>query len=71
LIVYSKINKKFAGFYLTFFQIYDIIILESEGKMKKDCFNCSNSFVDDEGNLHCVKQNGKIVEENETCEEWN
>ena len=39
--------------------------------MKKDCFNCSNSFVDDEGNLHCMKQEGKIVEENQTCEDWN
>ena len=57
---------------MTFFQIYDIIIIESEGKkMKKDCFNCSNSFVDDEGNLHCMEQEGKVVEENMVCKDWN
>ena len=38
---------------------------------ERSCFTCSNAFVDDEGNLVCVEHDAKIVEVNETCDDWN
>lgn len=49
----------------------DCLKIVSDWFSKNSCFNCSNSFVDNEGNLHCMKQKGKIVEENIICKDWN
>lgn len=50
----------------------------SEGKKPKehhDCLNCSASMSDDDENgnmiLRCVEHDGKIVDENDCCDEWN
>lgn len=43
-------------------------------KVIRDCLSCSNSFSEpcDNGDiLHCIEQDGKIVEENEFCDNWN
>lgn len=43
----------------------------------KDCLSCSHSFsepnLEDEQNdiLHCMLQDGKIVDENDCCEDYN
>ena len=42
----------------------------------KNCLSCSNSFSEPSDNtdgdiLHCMEQNGKIVEENGCCSRWN
>ena len=39
----------------------------------KKCYLCANSFVDDEDRLHCCteKGNGKVVRDDESCDEWN
>ncbi len=37
-----------------------------------DCLSCSHSFVTDEDDeLHCPFRNGKPVDEDEWCEDWN
>ena len=40
---------------------------------EKICFYCANSFVDDNNKLHCCTSQGKgkIVADDDTCEEWN
>lgn len=43
-------------------------------KCNKDCLSCANSTSEpcDNGDiLHCMEQNGKIVEENGYCDKWN
>lgn len=48
-----------------------------EGMTKEhhDCLNCSASMSDDDENgnmiLRCVEHDGKIVDENDCCEDWN
>lgn len=43
----------------------------------KDCLSCADSFsepteIDNESDiLHCMLQNGKVVEPDNVCEEWN
>lgn len=40
----------------------------------KDCLSCSNSFsepCDDGDILHCMKQDGVVVEEDGYCVGWN
>lgn len=40
----------------------------------KDCLSCSNSFsepCDDGDILHCMEQNGVVVEEDGYCVGWN
>lgn len=37
----------------------------------KDCMSCANAFVDDENFLHCVMHEGKIVNDNDVCDDWN
>lgn len=42
---------------------------------ERTCFTCANSFVDEDSYhdtyLCCVKRNGEIVEDDESCEDWN
>ena len=43
-------------------------------KVIRDCLSCSNSFSEPRENgdiLHCMEQNGKVVEENSYCNNWN
>ena len=43
-------------------------------KYNRDCLSCANSASEpcDNGDiLHCMEQNGKIVEENGYCDKWN
>ena len=43
-------------------------------KCNRDCLSCTNSTSEpcDNGDiLHCMEQNGKIVEENGYCDKWN
>lgn len=35
------------------------------------CFYCANSYIDDEDKLHCIKKDGIIVEDDNTCEDYN
>lgn len=35
------------------------------------CFDCANSHVDDEDKLHCIIKDGIIVEDDDSCEEYN
>lgn len=35
------------------------------------CFYCANSHVDDEDKLHCMVKDGIIVEDDDSCEEYN
>ena len=37
---------------------------------EKDCMSCANSYVDDDDKLRCAKQDWKVVDDNDTCEEW-
>lgn len=37
---------------------------------KKDCFTCGQSMVDEDDKLFCVVHK-KIVQDEETCEEYN
>ena len=40
----------------------------------RNCFSCSNSFSEfhkDGDILHCMEQDGKVVAENEYCDDWN
>lgn len=37
----------------------------------KDCMSCANSFVDDDDNLRCAKQDWKTVDDDDSCDEWN
>lgn len=48
----------------------EIIMLQKKDFVKPDCFNCANTFVDDEDRLYCVLKQ-KYVDENEVCEDWN
>lgn len=41
----------------------------------RDCLTCSNSFSE-EGNstrdiLHCMEQNGRVVDDDFYCDNWN
>jgi hypothetical protein len=52
------------------------MIIEDGTEGSKNCLSCSNSFSEpsdnDEGDiLHCMLNDGKIVEENSVCKEWN
>ena len=40
---------------------------------QKTCFLCANAFVDDEDHLHCCSEsgNGKVVNDEDTCDDWN
>lgn len=42
---------------------------------ERTCFTCANSFVDEDSYhdtyLCCVKRNGEVVEDDESCEDWN
>lgn len=43
-------------------------------KTVRDCLSCSNSFsesCEDGDILHCMEQDGKVVEENGCCNKWN
>ena len=43
-------------------------------KYNRDCLSCANSASEPCGNgdiLHCMEQNGNIVEENGYCDKWN
>lgn len=45
-----------------------------KSKTARDCLSCSNSFTEpcDNGDiLHCMEQDGKVVEENGYCNKWN
>lgn len=45
-----------------------------KAKNPKDCLSCSNSFseaCDDGDILHCIKQDGAVVEEDGYCVKWN
>ena len=35
------------------------------------CFDCANSHVDDEDKLHCIVKEGIVVEDCDSCEEYN
>ena len=38
----------------------------------KDCFSCSQSFVDDDDKLHCMADgHERTVEDDYSCEDWN
>lgn len=45
-------------------------MLQKKDFVKPDCFNCANTFVDDEDKLYCVLKQ-KYVDKNEVCEDWN
>ena len=46
--------------------------MESHDDVKiKECFNCSEAFVDDNDVLHCMRFNGEEVKDNQSCDEWN
>ena len=45
-------------------------MLQKKDFVKPDCFNCANTFVDDEDRLYCVLKQ-KYVDEDEVCEDWN
>lgn len=40
-------------------------------RLEKICFYCSNAHVDDDGALHCVEKDGKVVKDEDTCEKHN
>lgn len=46
-------------------------------KCPKDCLSCANSFSEPAHSesepdiLHCMEQDGKIVNENDCCEKYN
>lgn len=43
-------------------------------KRHKNCLSCENNFSYDSPNgdiLHCMLHSGKIVREDECCDEWN
>lgn len=40
-------------------------------ELEKICFHCSNAHVDEENKLHCILKNGIIVQDEESCEEYN
>lgn len=45
-----------------------------KSKIVRDCLSCSNSFsesCEDGDILHCMEQDGKVVEENGCCNKWN
>lgn len=56
-----------------FVERYREINVINHNKVKeKNCFNCANSFVDDNDKLHCmVDEKERIVEDDEFCKEWN
>lgn len=35
------------------------------------CFDCTNSHVDEEDKLRCIKKEGIIVQDDDSCEEYN
>lgn len=37
---------------------------------EKTCFTCACSAVDDCDRLHCL-ESGEIVNDDDTCEDWN
>ena len=47
-------------------------MLKSHDEVKHSCFNCANSFVDDNDNLICVFSGEKVSDDSgEDCEGWN
>lgn len=42
---------------------------------ERTCLTCANAFVDEDLDhntyLCCVKCNGDVVEDDDTCDEWN
>lgn len=51
-----------------------VITITTKNKTSKDCLSCKNSFSEERPDgdvLHCMVANGKIVEDNGYCNEWN
>lgn len=47
-------------------------IINYDNIKERNCFNCANSFVDDNNELHCMAdEKERIVKDNESCKEWN
>lgn len=46
-----------------------MIITHDEAK--HDCFNCAHSSVDENDKLHCMCNDGKIVADEDSCDDWN
>ena len=46
----------------------------SKDKVKKDCFSCANSFVDEDDKLHCMAEghnHEETVDDDYSCDDWN
>ena len=49
------------------------LIFRKEGCERK-CYTCGNASTDDNCKLHCKRKddsNSKVVDEDDTCDNWN
>lgn len=49
----------------------DKAMIITHDEAKHDCFNCAYSFVDENDKLHCMCNDGKIVADEDSCDDWN
>ena len=51
-----------------------VIVDYVESMEEKTCFNCGNSFVDENDELHCMADghnHEEIVADDHSCDDWN